>query len=217
MPSVAARAGVLIVGAGPTGLLLAAELVRRGVRTRVAERASVRSPGSRALAVSSRTLMLLDDLGLAAEAVRRGHPLRQVEVHDDAARVVVTAPAGRDTRDDHSGGAHSGGDHSGGDGPVLDPADRARARYGAAIGEAVLVRPDGYLAYRSTVDHVGQLERHLRAHGITPAPAGVAAPVVVILPRALYSTMTTSGSAVSWITMSSNVSHRTGALAAAAK
>ncbi len=114
-------------------------------------------------------------------------------LHDDAAlirarfgdlviaRVVATAPAGRNTGDGPSGRApsgraHSGGAHSGGDGAVLDPAGRARARYGAAIGEAVLVRPDGYLAYRSTADHVGRLERYLRAHGIAPAPAGAAAP-----------------------------------------
>ncbi|THJ68941.1 FAD-dependent oxidoreductase, partial [Candidatus Frankia alpina] len=68
------RVSVLVVGAGPTGLLLAAELVRRGVRTEVMEQATLRPPGSRALAVSGRTLMLLDDLGLAAETVRRGHP-----------------------------------------------------------------------------------------------------------------------------------------------
>ncbi|WP_261575986.1 FAD-dependent monooxygenase, partial [Frankia gtarii] len=83
------RVSVLIVGAGPTGLLLAAELVRRGVPARVVDRATTRPPGSRALAVSGRTLMLLDDLGLAAEAVRRGHPLRQIEVHDAGGRQGV--------------------------------------------------------------------------------------------------------------------------------
>ncbi|MCM3923435.1 hypothetical protein ND748_17430, partial [Frankia sp. AiPs1] len=107
------------------------------------------------------------------------------------ARGVTTGPAGRDSGGNHTGGAHSGSAHSGdghsgdghsggahsdGDDTVLDPAGRARARYGAAIGEAVLVRPDGYLAYRSTTDHPGRLERYLRAHGITPAPAGVAPP-----------------------------------------
>ncbi len=88
------RVSVLVVGAGPTGLLLAAELVRRGVRTQVVEQATLRPPGSRALAVSGRTLMLLDDLGLAAEAVRRGHPLRQIEVHDTGGRQGVGRRAG---------------------------------------------------------------------------------------------------------------------------
>ncbi|WP_261562258.1 FAD-dependent monooxygenase [Frankia tisae] len=85
------RVGVLIVGGGPTGLLLAAELVRRGVPARVVDRTTApRPPGSRALAVSGRTLMLLDDLGLATEAVRRGHPLRQIEVHDTGGRTAGT-------------------------------------------------------------------------------------------------------------------------------
>ncbi|WP_261575590.1 FAD-dependent monooxygenase, partial [Frankia gtarii] len=62
------------------------------------------------------------------------------------------------------------------DGTVVDPAGRARARYGAAVGEAILVRPDGYLAYRSIGDHVVHLELYLHAHGITPRPPGRYAP-----------------------------------------
>jgi NADPH-dependent 2,4-dienoyl-CoA reductase/sulfur reductase-like enzyme len=38
---------VLVVGGGPTGLLTACELVRRGVRVRVVERAPEPSPGPR--------------------------------------------------------------------------------------------------------------------------------------------------------------------------
>lgn len=64
---------VLIVGAGPTGLVLATELARRGVSCRIIEKRVERSTRSKALAVHARTLELLDLLGLADEFVRRGY------------------------------------------------------------------------------------------------------------------------------------------------
>ncbi len=64
---------VLIVGAGPTGLVLATELARRGVSCRIIEKRHERSTRSKALAVHARTLELLDLLGLADEFVRRGY------------------------------------------------------------------------------------------------------------------------------------------------
>lgn len=64
------RASVLIVGAGPVGLALACDLVRRGVRTRLVEQGEELFPGSRGKGLQPRTLEVLDDLGLG-EAVRR--------------------------------------------------------------------------------------------------------------------------------------------------
>lgn len=70
-------AGVLVVGAGPTGLLLAGDLAAAGVPVTVLER---RAPGhgnlSRAFGVHARTLELLDARGLADELVATGHRLR---------------------------------------------------------------------------------------------------------------------------------------------
>ncbi len=54
---------VLIAGAGPVGLTLAAELTRYGVSVRVVDKAPRRSDKSKALAVWSRTLELLDRTG----------------------------------------------------------------------------------------------------------------------------------------------------------
>lgn len=62
----------LVVGAGPTGLTMAAELARRGMRCRVVEQLEKPSPLSRALAVQARTLELFDDFGIADAAVARG-------------------------------------------------------------------------------------------------------------------------------------------------
>jgi 2-polyprenyl-6-methoxyphenol hydroxylase-like FAD-dependent oxidoreductase len=56
---------VLVVGAGPTGLLLAAELALAGVRTCVVERRAARQRDSRALNLHPRSLELMDQRGLA--------------------------------------------------------------------------------------------------------------------------------------------------------
>lgn len=75
---------VLVVGAGPTGLLLAAELARRGRSVRVVDRAAAPSPLSRAIVVHARTLEILRDLGLAEALVAAGTPLRSLRLHAGA-------------------------------------------------------------------------------------------------------------------------------------
>ncbi|MEU8892396.1 FAD-dependent monooxygenase [Streptomyces sp. NPDC048442] len=65
---------VLIVGAGPTGLALACELARRGVRTLVAERADRLFPGSRGKGMQPRTMEVFDDLGVVGAVLAAGGP-----------------------------------------------------------------------------------------------------------------------------------------------
>jgi 2-polyprenyl-6-methoxyphenol hydroxylase-like FAD-dependent oxidoreductase len=66
---------VLIVGAGPTGLVAALELARRGITFRLIEKTTQRSPHSRALALHARTLEILELLSvqLADTFVRAGY------------------------------------------------------------------------------------------------------------------------------------------------
>jgi 2-polyprenyl-6-methoxyphenol hydroxylase-like FAD-dependent oxidoreductase len=63
---------VLIVGAGPTGLLLANELARHGVTPRIVDRAPEPATTSRALVVQPRTLEIFDDIGVAEQAFAAG-------------------------------------------------------------------------------------------------------------------------------------------------
>src|SRR5215470_3914807 len=65
---------VLVVGAGPTGLMLANQLGRRGVRTTIIDRHSGLALQSRAMAVHARTLEIYSQLGLAERAVELGRP-----------------------------------------------------------------------------------------------------------------------------------------------
>ncbi|MFF5937355.1 FAD-dependent oxidoreductase [Streptomyces sp. NPDC012508] len=59
-----AETDVVVVGAGPTGLVLAIDLARRGVRTLLVEKADRLFPGSRGKGIQPRSQEVLDDLGV---------------------------------------------------------------------------------------------------------------------------------------------------------
>lgn len=67
---------VIVVGAGPTGMLLAGDLAAAGVSVTVVERRPHETSNmTRAFGVHARTLELLDARGLADELVRTGTPI----------------------------------------------------------------------------------------------------------------------------------------------
>jgi 2-polyprenyl-6-methoxyphenol hydroxylase-like FAD-dependent oxidoreductase len=76
---------VVVVGAGPTGLMLATELALAGLRCRLLERRADQPNVTRAFAVHARTLELLDARGMADGLVPRGVPVRQVQPAPGAA------------------------------------------------------------------------------------------------------------------------------------
>ena len=63
---------VLIVGAGPTGLMLANQLGRRGIRAIIVDRHSGPAQQSRAMGVQARTLEIYSKLGIAERALELG-------------------------------------------------------------------------------------------------------------------------------------------------
>ena len=69
------KAEVAVIGAGPTGLMLACELALAGVRCAIFERRLDAPNITRAFAVHARTLELLDARGLADEVMALGHPM----------------------------------------------------------------------------------------------------------------------------------------------
>ena len=64
---------VLIVGAGPTGLVLALWLTKLGVKARIVDKTAGPGTASRALAVQARTLELYRQLDLAEAVIERAH------------------------------------------------------------------------------------------------------------------------------------------------
>jgi 2-polyprenyl-6-methoxyphenol hydroxylase-like FAD-dependent oxidoreductase len=71
---------VFIVGAGPTGLVLALWLTQLGVRVRIVDKTAQPGTTSRALAVQARTLELYRQVGLADAVVARGRPMRAINL-----------------------------------------------------------------------------------------------------------------------------------------
>jgi 2-polyprenyl-6-methoxyphenol hydroxylase-like FAD-dependent oxidoreductase len=71
---------VLIVGAGPTGLVLALWLTRMGICVRIIDKTSEPGTTSRALAVQARTLELYRQIGLADAVVSRGRKMTTINL-----------------------------------------------------------------------------------------------------------------------------------------
>jgi 2-polyprenyl-6-methoxyphenol hydroxylase-like FAD-dependent oxidoreductase len=71
---------VLIVGAGPTGLILALWLAKFGVKVRLIDKTAQPGTTSRALAVQARTLELYRQLDLAEEILTRAHKVSAINL-----------------------------------------------------------------------------------------------------------------------------------------
>src|ERR1700690_919334 len=71
---------VLVVGAGPVGLTMAAELARYGVPVRIIDKSPERTDKSKALVMWSRTLELIDRMGCGASFVAAGLKMRSVSI-----------------------------------------------------------------------------------------------------------------------------------------
>jgi 2-polyprenyl-6-methoxyphenol hydroxylase-like FAD-dependent oxidoreductase len=72
---------VLVVGAGPTGLTLACDLLRRGVDCRVVERVTDHHIRSRGKGLQPRSLEVFDDLGIADAALAAGRSDQRVRFY----------------------------------------------------------------------------------------------------------------------------------------
>jgi 2-polyprenyl-6-methoxyphenol hydroxylase-like FAD-dependent oxidoreductase len=75
-----ARSDVLIVGAGPTGLVLALWLTKLGAKPRIIDKTAGPGTTSRALAVHARTLELYRQLDLTGDVIARGHKVPAVRL-----------------------------------------------------------------------------------------------------------------------------------------
>jgi 2-polyprenyl-6-methoxyphenol hydroxylase-like FAD-dependent oxidoreductase len=79
---------VLVVGAGPTGLVLAADLLARGIHTRVIDKGDGVTLETRAIAIHGRALEVLDMMGLADRFLDTGQRARRFTFYADGKRRV---------------------------------------------------------------------------------------------------------------------------------
>ncbi|HEX5079360.1 MAG TPA: FAD-dependent monooxygenase, partial [Geminicoccaceae bacterium] len=88
---------VLVVGAGPTGLMLAIELARRDIPFRLIDRRPEPLGRDRAVAVKSRTLEVLEGIGLAERFLRAGRIIRGINLFAGGAQVGSVGLGGLDS------------------------------------------------------------------------------------------------------------------------
>ncbi len=79
---------VLVIGAGPTGLILAAELIRHGTTCRIIDKAEGPTPLSKATTVQARSLEMLEDLGIAEKALAAGTRSHGVNIYHGTDRLL---------------------------------------------------------------------------------------------------------------------------------
>ena len=88
-------ADVLVVGAGPVGLTMAAELARHGVRPRIVDRLPAPSGYCKAIGVTPRTLEIWDTMGVVQPMIEAGLWLRGL-------RTILPGQGARDAISDLS-------------------------------------------------------------------------------------------------------------------
>jgi len=79
----------MVVGAGPTGMLLAAELARRNVSVRLLEKRDRPAEHSRALGVVPRTMEMFEQLGLIDELLTHGHRVHGIRIYGKERSLLV--------------------------------------------------------------------------------------------------------------------------------
>lgn len=79
---------VLVVGAGPTGMVVASELKRHGMRCRIIDRLPQPSHTSKALGIQARTLELFEKMGVVERFLAEGVQLRAMNIYGRHRRIA---------------------------------------------------------------------------------------------------------------------------------
>ena len=152
---------VLVVGAGPTGLALAAQLAAFGASVRVVDRRRVPGRESRALVVQPRTLEVLRPRPASLPPARGArHACLPSAACGPPHRWDLQRLARFQERYGSLVAVHRLGTEPF-PGQLCDPNGAALACLGARAGAQYLVRPDGYVGFRCAGFDLVGLERHM--------------------------------------------------------
>ena len=83
-----AKHKALIVGAGPTGLVMAHELARDGIQCRLIDKAPHRAMELRAIAIHARTVETFELMGLADDFLGAGHRIAAVNLYGESGPIA---------------------------------------------------------------------------------------------------------------------------------
>lgn len=86
--SVSAPVPVLIVGAGPTGLFMACELLRHGVDFRIIDKNPAPSDKSKALGVHARSLEIFEAAGIVEPFLEQGETMNNMVVYAGSKKIL---------------------------------------------------------------------------------------------------------------------------------
>ncbi len=84
---------VLIVGAGPTGLMAACQLAMRNIPFRIIDKTEDHTTQSRALVIHARSLEIFQQMGISEEAVQQGKIVKAVNLIANGKRELHFGPA----------------------------------------------------------------------------------------------------------------------------
>jgi 2-polyprenyl-6-methoxyphenol hydroxylase-like FAD-dependent oxidoreductase len=87
----------VIIGAGPTGLSMASQLIRHGIDFIILEKNAGPTPLSKAVVVQARTLEIFRELGIADEALRRGRMTTRMQLYRNGKRKLAVDLSGLGT------------------------------------------------------------------------------------------------------------------------
>lgn len=88
---------VLIVGAGPSGLMMALNLHRYQIPFKIIDKKEGITPFSKALAMQARTLEIFKELGIVKKMLEEGHPVEGLQFYKGTSRLALASFAGLET------------------------------------------------------------------------------------------------------------------------